>query len=132
MTASALNDAGGEPVSAFKRIVRLAKFTTLLSGVFTILCTGVVFGLQVTSWLQTGLWEAYQLSSVMGMLKSDRNDVYVTASTDKFQTELTSTQLMVDWLLGIPTVLFLLVVAGLHVFFYLYLVNIEKQRDIGG
>ncbi len=68
----------------------------------------------------------------MGMLKSDRNDVYVTASTDKFQTELTSTQLMVDWLLGIPTVLFLLVVAGLHVFFYLYLVNIEKQRDIGG
>ena len=132
MTASALNDAGGEPVSAFKRIVRLAKFTTLLSGVFTILCTGVVFGLQVTSWLQTGLWEAYQLSSVMGMLKSDRNDVYVTASTDKFQTELTSTQLMVDWLLGIPTVLLLLVVAGLHVFFYLYLVNIETQRDIGG
>lgn len=131
MTASALNDAGGEPVSAFKRIVRLAKFTTLLSGVFTILCTGVVFGLQVTSWLQTGLWEAYQLSSVMGMLKSDRNDVYVTASTDKFQTELTSTQVMVDWLLGIPTVLLLLVVAGLHVFFYLHLVNIEKQREIG-
>ena len=83
MTASAVNDAGGEPVSAFKRLVRLAKFTTLLSGVFTILCTGVVFGLQVTSWLQTDLWESYQLSSVIGMLKSDGNNVYATASTDK-------------------------------------------------
>ena len=117
-------------MSAFKRLVRLAKFTTLLSGVFTILCTGVVFGLQVTSWLQTGLWESYQLSSVIGMLKSDRNDVYVTASTDKFQTELTSTQVIVDWLLGVPTVIFMLVVAGLHVLFYFYVVAVEKQRDV--
>jgi hypothetical protein len=45
---------------------------------------------------------------------------------------LTSTQAIVDWLLGIPTVLLLLVVAGLHVVFYLYLVAVEKQQDIGG
>ena len=126
-----MNDSGANRLSAFKRIVRLAKLTTLLSGVLTIFCTAAVLGSQVTSWIRTGAWETYLLSSVIGGLKSDQSDVYVTASTDKFQTELTSTQVMVDWLLGIPTVLLLLVVAGLHVFFYLHLVNIEKQREIG-
>jgi hypothetical protein len=127
-----VNDSGASRLSAFKRIVRLAKLTTLLSGVLTILCTAVVFGSQVASWIRTGLWEAYGLSSVIGVLKGDRNDVFVTASSEKFQTEVTSTQATLDWLLGIPIVLLLLLVAGLYVFFYLYLVHSEKQQDVWG
>jgi urea transporter len=127
-----VNVLGTNRLSAFKRIVRLAKSTTLLSGVSTILCAAAVFGFQLTSWLRTDVWETYPLSSAIRGLKSDESAVYVTASTDKFQTELTGTQAIVDWLLGIPTVLLLLVVAGLHVVFYLYLVAVEKQQDVGG
>jgi hypothetical protein len=127
-----VNDPGANRLSAFKRIVRFAKLTTLLSGVSTILCATAVFRFEVSSWLRTDVWETYQLSSALRGLKSDQSAVYVTASTDKFQTELTSTQAIVDWMLGIPTVLLLLAVAALHVLFYLYLVAVEKQQDVGG
>jgi hypothetical protein len=127
-----VNDLGANRLSAFKRIVRLAKLTTLLSGVSTILCAAAVFGFQVSSWLRTDVWETYRLSSAIRGLKSDDSAVYVTASTDKFQTELTSTQAMVDWLFGLPIVLLLLIATGLHIVFYLYLVAVEKRQHVGG
>ena len=127
-----MNVLGTNRLSAFKRIVTFAKSTTLLSGGSTIFCAAAVFGFQVTSWLRTDVWETYPLSSAIRGLKSDQSAVYVTASTDKFQTELTSTQVMVDWMFGLPIVLLLLIAAGLHVVFYLYLVAVEKQQDVGG
>ncbi len=112
--------------------MRFAKSTTLLSGVSTILCAAAVFGFQLTSWLRTDVWETYPLSSAIRGLKSNESAVYVTASTDKFQTELTSTRAIIDWLFGLPIVLLLVISAGLHVVFYLYLVAVEKQQDVGG
>jgi hypothetical protein len=125
-----VNALGANRLSAFKRLVRFAKLTTLLSGVSTILCATAVFGVQVSSWLRTDVWETYQLSSALS--KSDESAVYVTASTDKFQIESTNTQTMVEWFFGLPIVLLLLIAAGLHVVFYLYLVALEKQQDVGG
>jgi hypothetical protein len=114
-------------LSAFRRLVKLARLTAIVSAVLTILCAGWILGLQVTSWTRTGVWEAYPLSLLVKNLKSDQTGIYSTASSDKFQTKLTSKQVIVDWFLGIPTAAILLVVAALHFVFYLYLAAIEKE-----
>jgi hypothetical protein len=103
--------------------VKLAKLTTLLSGVLTILCAVMIAGLQIISWIRAGVWDTYLLSSVIRALQGDT--VYVTASINK--TELTIKQAIVDWLLGIPAIVPLLVVAALHLAFYLYLAAVEKE-----
>ena len=127
MTKGAGERYGAGHLSAFQRVVKLARLTASISAVLTILCAALVFGLQVTSWNRTGVWEAYPLSSAIKSLKGDRADVYFTASSGKFQTELTNRQVLVDWLLGIPTVALLLAVAALHIVFYLYLAVIEQE-----
>ena len=132
MTRGVGERVGANRLSALQRVVTIAKLTTLLSAVLTILCAGVIFGVQVTSWIRTGMWEAYRLASVIRGLKSGHADVYVTASTGKSATELTNTQVMVDWFLEIPTTALLLMVAALHFVFYLYVVAIEKQQNIRG
>jgi hypothetical protein len=114
-------------LSALQRLVKLARITAIISAVLTILCAALIFGLQVASWTRTGVWDAYLLSSVVKSLKTDQVDVYFTASSDKFQTKLTNTQVIVDWFLRIPTTAILLVVAALHFVFYLYLTVIEKE-----
>jgi hypothetical protein len=103
--------------------------TTLLSAVLTILYAVVIFGLQVTSWIRAGVWETHRLSSVIRSLKSDDGITYTTASSDKIQTELTSKQEMIEWLLGTPTIAILLMVAALLFVFYFYLVAVEKQEQ---
>jgi hypothetical protein len=103
--------------------------TTLLSVVLTVLYAVVIFGLQVTSWNRTGVWETYRLASAVRSLKSDDGITYTTASSDKFQTELTSTQEMIEWLLGTPTIAILLIVVALHFVFYFHLVVVEKQEQ---
>jgi hypothetical protein len=112
-------------LSGFQRVVKLAKLTTLLSGVLTILCAVMIAGLQITSWIRAGVWDTYLLSSVIRALQGDT--VYVTASINK--TELTIKQAIVDWLLGIPAIVPLLVVTALHLAFYLYLAAVEKEAS---
>ena len=89
-----------------------------------------IVGVQVTAWIRTGMWEAYRLGSVIRGLKSGHADVYVTASVGKSPTELTNTQVLVDWFLEIPTTALLLAVAALHFAFYLYVVAIEQRQNI--
>jgi hypothetical protein len=48
----------------------------------------------------------------------------------KSPTELTNTQVLVDWFLEIPTTALLLAVAALHFAFYLYVVAIEQRQNI--
>ena len=119
-------------MSALQRVVTIAKLTTLLSAVLTILCAGVIFGVQVTAWIRTGMWEPYRLASAISSLKGGHAEGYVLASTGKSPPELTTTQVMVDWFLEIPTTALLLVVAALHFAFYLYVVAIEKHQNIRG
>jgi hypothetical protein len=105
--------------------VKLVRLIVIVSAVLTIFCAAVIFGWQVASWIQAGVWEAYPLSAVVEGLKNHPADVYFTASSDNFQSELTSKQVIADWILGIPITAILLVVAALHLVFYLYLTSIS-------
>jgi hypothetical protein len=60
-------------------------------------------------------------------LKSDRNFKYVTASLDKIGTDSTIQEVLADWLLDIPAIVPLLIVAALLLAFYLKLSAIEKK-----
>ena len=132
MTRSVGERVGANRLSALQRVVTIAKLATLLSAVSTILCAVVIVGVQVTAWIRTGMWEAYRLGSVIRGLKGGHADVYVTASTTKTATELTDTQVLLDWFLEIPTTALLLAVAALHFAFYLYVVAIEQRQNIRG
>jgi|ERR1700730_14874499 len=116
-------------VSAFQRVVKFAKMTVLLSAGWTILCAATIVVMQVTFWIRNGVWDTYRLSSILKNLKSDQSSKYVTASADKFGTELTIKQVIADWLLGIPAIVPLLIVAALHLAFYLRLAAIEKEAS---
>ena len=116
-------------MSVFQRVLKFAKVTALLSAVWTILCAVMIVGMQVTSWLGNGVWDTYRLSSILKKLKSDQNITYVTASAHKFETELTIKQVIADWLLGIPAIVPLLIVAALYLAFYLRLAAIEKEAS---
>ena len=106
-------------LSAFQRLVQFAKITALLSAVWTILCAALIIGLQVFS----GEWNAYRLSSVIESLKRDQNSVYVTASSNKSETEWT----IADWLLELPAIVPLLIIAALLLAFYLRLAVLAKE-----
>jgi hypothetical protein len=108
-------------VSALQQTVKFVRLIVIVSTVLTIFCAVVIFGGQVVSWTKTGVWEAYPLSAIVEGLKNEPADVYVTASSVNFQSELTIREAIVDWILGIPTTAILLVVAALHLVFYLYL-----------
>jgi hypothetical protein len=98
----------------------------LFSAVWTILCTALLAGWSIT---QTGYVLSYRVSSVVQMLKSSSPDVFVTASLSK--TEWTLGDALTSWLLELPAIVPLLIVAALHVIFYRRLVAIEKQ-EFGG
>jgi hypothetical protein len=120
---------GGAQVSRFQRVTKFAKLTTLLSGALTILSAMIVAGLELTSWVRTGVWDAYRLSWAMRLLKGDRSAIYVTASSNT-GTALTTKQAAVEWLLAIPVTVPLLGVAALHLAFYWYLSVPEEEPSV--
>jgi hypothetical protein len=132
MTRAIAEQVGARRLSAIQRVATIAKLTTLLSAVLTILCAAAIVGVQVTGWFRTGTWGTYRLGSVIRSLKSGRSAAYVTASVGKSPTEPTSAQVLVNWFLEIPTTTILLAVAALHFAFYLYIVAFEKQQNLGG
>ena len=113
-------------------LLTIAKSTTLLSAVVTIVYVVAIVGVQVTAWFRTGMWETYRLGSVIRSLTSGRTAVYTTASVSAPATEPTTTQALVGWLLEIPTTTILLAVVALHFAFYLYLAAFEKRLNAGG
>jgi hypothetical protein len=105
-------------VPAFQRVIKVARLTVLFSAVWTILCATLLAGW----WVSSG--DAYRISSVVQLLSPDR--VYVAASLSK--TELTLKQVLTNWLLDLPAIALLLMVAALLVIFYRRLGFIEKMR----
>jgi hypothetical protein len=117
---------GIRKLSAGQRLLNLAKLTTMLSGALTILCAMLLVGWQVMDWIKVGIWNPYPLSSVVESVKGNRNATYVTASVDT-STVATIKRAAVEWLLGAPTIVPLLVVIALHLALYLYLAALEKE-----
>jgi hypothetical protein len=127
--ATAKKSVGGRLLSSFEQpLLGFAKISALLSAVWTALCAVLLIGWQVTSWLYTGVWDAYPLSSVVNSLKSDGGNTYITASSAKIEPELTTTQEMVDWLLEIPTIVALLIALSLLLAFHRLVKIIEINR----
>jgi hypothetical protein len=90
-------------VSAFLRLVRFTKTIALISALWTILCSALLAGWQVTSWLRDGLWNPYPVAAI---IKGDLDVTYTTASyTDKG---------IVGWLLDLPAIIPLLLAATLE------------------
>jgi hypothetical protein len=98
----------------------------MLSGALTSLCAVMLFGCQVTAWLNTGEWTTYRLSSAIENTKGAQDTTYVTASIGK--TDMTITQQVIDWLLGIPAIVPLLIALALHVALYIYLTKMEDEE----
>jgi hypothetical protein len=105
----------------FQRVVRFAKITALLSAVWTTTCAAMIVWRQVLY----GEMDTYTLSSIVSSINGGQHR-YVTASSDKFEAELTFKEVAADWLLAIPTIVPLLIVAALLLAFYLRLAILEK------
>ena len=111
----------------FLLVVKSAKLIATLSAALTILCAVMIVALQCASWKRYGVWNSYRLSSVIGSIKSDRDDTYVTASVDRQPPELTINQSPIEWVLGIPVLALLMVAVALHFALYLYLTTLERE-----
>jgi hypothetical protein len=114
---------GGNILGVAQRAVTLAKLTTALSGALTVSCAVTLAALQVAAGLMDGVWEPHRLSWIVASLKNDKSLSYYTASVKDTQLP------MMDWLLGIPAIPLLAMVALVHFAFYCYLVEFEKRRS---
>jgi hypothetical protein len=112
-------------LSALGHFARVARLTTFLSGLLTVLCAVVVFGLEISSWVESGTWQSYTLSSAIDLL-SNQDIIYVTASADRSRPNLTVWQSVREWLLSASLDGLLLTVVLLHLLFYLYITSIER------
>jgi len=90
------------------------------------LCVVLLVGWQAISWLHSGVWDAYPLSSVIKNLESDQNIKYAVASSDKFKSTLTFDQVMSD-LLETPAIVPMLIALTLLLVFSMRLAIIEKE-----
>jgi hypothetical protein len=129
MTRALEGILGARTLFAFQRVVKVAKITALLSAVWTILCAMMIVGFQVIFWLRNDVWDTYRISSVIKSLEGDRTITYVTASSDKFEAEWTINRVIAEWLLGVPAIVPLLIVAALQVAFCLRLAAIDKDAS---
>ena len=85
----------------------------------TILSAVLIVGRQLTSWLETGEWDAFTISSVVKSLY--QSSTYTTAGAEKSGPKLA------DWILDIPVIVpGLLIALTLHLAFFLWLTYIEK------
>jgi hypothetical protein len=106
-------------VVAKGRLVRVAKTTALASALWTIFCAFLLFGLQVKSWWQNGIWRSY---SVMALVQGEPEITYATASYRE--------PTVVERLLEIPAIVLLIVVATLLLVLHGRLTEIEKQSSV--
>jgi hypothetical protein len=108
-------------LSAARRLVNLAKLTTALSGALTVSCAMILAGQQVAAGLMDGVWEPHRLSWIVASLKRGGSLTYYTASVNQTQPQV------IDWILDLPVIALLAIVALAHFIFYSYLVEFEKK-----
>lgn len=106
------------------RLVRFAKLTALIAGVWTIFCAVLIVGWQITIFLKDGSWQALPLSLAFDKLEY-QHEVYSTASIDKISRSLTTN--FIDLLLQTPIIVPLVLATALLMAFYSWLSNIERR-----
>jgi hypothetical protein len=106
-------------LSALQRAVKLAKLTTLISAVWTVVCAALL------GWISSGAAETYRVSSVARLLKGTANSYVLSSLPNKTSAD---THRLGDWLLDLPATVPLLIVAALLVVLYLGLAMIERRE----
>ena len=109
-----------------QHLVSFAKTTAVFSAAWTFLCVILLVGRQAISWLHSGVWDAYPLSSVIKILDSEQDIKYVVASLEKSKSTLTIDQVMSDFLEA-PAIILLLIALVLLLVFSTRLAIIEKE-----
>jgi hypothetical protein len=122
ISVSGLQILEGGQVSAFRRLVKLAKVMAWLSAASAIMCAAAL------EWISRDAVDAYRLSSAVRLLMDDANKTYVAASLNSTANELRCAPGATDWLLELPAVAVLLTIASVFVLFYLTLAVIEKRE----
>ena len=107
------------------RLVRFAKLTALIAGVWTIFCAVLVVGWQITIFLKDGSWQALPLSLVINTSGHNPDEVYSTASIDKIGGNRATN--LTDVLLQMPIVIPLFLGAAFLTVFYLWLSDVERR-----
>lgn len=106
------------------RLVRFAKLTTLIVGVWSTFYAVLVVGWQITIFFRDGSWQALPLWLVFNRSEYQR-EVYSTASIDKISGSLATN--FIDLLLQMPTIVPLVLAAALLAAFYSWLSSVEKR-----
>ena len=106
------------------RLVRFAKLTTLIAGVWTTFYAVFVVGWQITIFFKDGSWQALPLSLVFNT-SEDQREVYLTASIDKIGANRATN--VIDLLLQMPIIVPLILAAAFLMAFYLWLSDIERR-----
>jgi hypothetical protein len=95
--------------------------TVLVAAISTSGSAVVLVAAQVITWLQNGRWEAYPLSSfVLG-----RHDITGTVAREPI-TDRINVNRILDWVLGVPAVVPLLIAIVALIALWRYLSEIER------
>jgi hypothetical protein len=105
------------------RFIKFAKVTVLASAVWTVFCASSIFSWQFVSWLRYGAWDGFSISSLV----TASQPLYETASADQIRPQRILFPAVIDWMLGLPAILPLVIAAALLFAFYARLTTMEKQ-----
>jgi hypothetical protein len=117
----------GHAFSAFPPLVKFARATTLFSGISTALIAAVILGLEFSAWTRNGVWKSFSISSVLAQVQHDQDTIYFLASVHPAEpAELSVGQVIADWFFSMPAIGVLIVIAALHLLFYLCIPQLAK------
>jgi len=115
-------------VNAFEqRLVRFTKITVLIAATWTSGCAAVLVAAQVIIWLQNDMWDAYPISS---FVISQHEINYTVASSSKLNTDRINANQILDWILGVPAMLPLLIAIVAPIGFCVRLSRIDQSATL--
>jgi hypothetical protein len=118
-----------KPLSTRVITAAMATFPEYHSAYFAIgtsILAGVILGWQITSWMLTGEWNPFPISSALALAHVDRTAIYVTASVSERSCSL-DIQTIYDWFLDLPAGGFLLAVVVVLLGFSIIGASVEMQ-----
>src|SRR5262245_771047 len=117
--------SGQDVTASARRLVKFTKATVIIAFVWTGLCAAVLTAHQTIVYLQTGEWDAFPISSVLG----DRGNVtYTIASSKKIESDRLNVAKILDHSIEIPAIVPLLIALLALLLFWAYLSRIEKEE----
>ena len=106
-----------------RRLVRITKVTVLIAATWTGACAATLVVVQALSWLRDDEWDAFPLSV---FISRRHGATYRVASSSHLDTDRIDLSQILDWLLGIPAILPLLIAFVALIAFWMRLSKIER------